>query len=80
MNDNSTEPTIIGATLAAGHDGEAEAVIAISYPNGAVRSVRFTCDVLGAALDRSGITSLDDLRGRPWTVLVETPRIDQNFP
>jgi hypothetical protein len=76
--EEGTEPIIVGATLAAGHDGEAEAVIEILYPNGAVRSVTFTCDALSGILDQSGVDSLDGLRGMPWTILVETPPIDQN--
>ncbi len=74
------EPVIIGATMTAGHDGAAEAVIDIRYPNGAVRSVTFDCDSLGKALDHHRIDSLDDLRGRPWTVLVEMTPIEQNRP
>jgi hypothetical protein len=72
------EPIIIAARLTAGHDGAAEAVIDIRYPNGAIRSVTFDCDSLGVALDHHQIGSLDDLCGRPWTVLVETPSFDQN--
>jgi hypothetical protein len=76
--DHGDEPVIVAATMTAGHDGAAEAVIDIRYPNGAVRSVTFDCDSLGLALDRYQIASLDDLCGRPWTVLVETPPIHQN--
>ncbi len=79
MTDQDSESVIVAASLTAGHDGAAEAVIDIRYPNGAVRSVTFTCDALSAALDRHGISSLDDLRGRPWTVLVETIGIDQTL-
>ena len=74
------EPVIVNATLTAGHDGEAEAVIDIRYPNGAVRSLTFTCEALTQTLDSHGITSLDELRGRPWTVLIEMPVIGQNLP
>ncbi len=78
--DETVEPIIVGATLAAGHDGDAEAVIDIRYPNGAMRSITFTCEALSVVLDQSGVDSLDGLRGRPWTVLVEASPIDQNVP
>lgn len=64
------DAVIIGAALAAGHDGAAEAVITLRYANGVARNVTFTCEALGHALDRAGITTLEDLCGRPWTVLV----------
>jgi hypothetical protein len=62
----SPEPVIIGAEIAAGHDGSAELVVQLRYPNGAEEPV-----VLGAEkglelMQRCGAASLDDLAGRSW--------------
>ena len=64
------EPVIIGALLTVGHDGEAEAIIELRFPNGARQGVTFTCDVLAGALDRAGINELDELVGHSWSVLL----------
>jgi hypothetical protein len=64
------EPVIERATLSSGHDGAAEAVITLRYPNGAVRDVTFGCDALADTLDAAGVSTLDELVGLPWTVLV----------
>jgi hypothetical protein len=67
------EPTIVDARLAVGHDGIAEMTVHVRYPNGAVRDICFPHDAIGPVLDAGGITSLDQLIGRPWTVLLGTP-------
>jgi hypothetical protein len=73
MTAGSDAPVIVGAELAAGHDGAAEAVVSIRYPNGAIGTVVWTADLLSDALAGTGITSLDELVGQPWTILVEGP-------
>ena len=55
---------------APGGNGEAEAIIELRFPNGAEQGVTFTCDVLAGALDRAGITALEQLVGHPWSVLL----------
>ena len=65
-----SEPMIVGALLTVGHDGEAEAILELLFPNGARQGVTFTCDALVAAFDRHGFTSLDELVGHPWSVLL----------
>lgn len=60
---------IVSAVVVAGHDGLAEAEVAVRYPNGAVRSLSLPYDAIAPALDAAGVTSLDDLIGRPWTTL-----------
>jgi len=67
---NEAGPVIASAALAAGHDGQAEVVLALRFPNGAVRSASFSHDAIGPALDRAGITDLDALVGKPWSVLI----------
>ena len=74
----SEDAIIIDAVLGVGHDGAAEAVIMIRYPNGAIRPVTFTSDALGQALEAHGISSLNELRNQPWTILVPNAHVDDN--
>ena len=69
----STEPTIVAAALAAGHDGLAEVAVEVCYPNGATRTLTLPYDAVADALDASSVTSLAELIGRPWTILVAPP-------
>ncbi len=64
------DAVISDATLSGGHDGAAEAVVRIRYPNGAHHDVVMTVELLGAVMDRHGLATLDELRGHPWTVLL----------
>ena len=64
------QPMITSALLTVGHDGEAEAMIELLFPNGARQGLTFTCDMLAGALDRAGITALEQLVGHPWNVLL----------
>jgi hypothetical protein len=65
-------PVIVGAVMTAGHDGRAEAVLEVRYPNGATRSVTVTQETAADAVHAAGVDRLDDLRGHPWTVLLAT--------
>jgi hypothetical protein len=67
---NPDEPTIVAAQIAAGHDGQAEVSVHVQYANGAVRDISFPHEAIGPVLDATGITSLDQLVGRPWTILL----------
>ena len=60
---------IESAELAAGHDGRAELVLRVRYPNGASTEVRLDEEAVAFALDAAGVTSLDDLTGKPWDIL-----------
>jgi hypothetical protein len=60
---------IIAAELAAGHDGLAEVLVAIRYPNGAERAVSLPLEAVDDALEAIGVDTLDALVGRPWNVL-----------
>ncbi|MGD9703955.1 MAG: hypothetical protein AB7Q42_23185 [Acidimicrobiia bacterium] len=68
---SSADPMIVGAALAAGHDGQAEVTLDLCYANGAQRSASYSYDAIAAALDAVGVASLDDLVGRPWTILLD---------
>lgn len=64
------EPVITAASVTPGHDGAAEISLDVRYPNGAERAISFTHDSISQVLDAAGVTSLDDLVGRPWSILL----------
>jgi hypothetical protein len=63
-------PVIVGADLGPGHDGQAELVLELAYPNGGRTQLSVTQGAVAAALDAAGVDQLGDLVGRPWTVLL----------
>jgi hypothetical protein len=62
-------PVIVAADLAAGHDGLAEVLVGIRYPNGAERAISLDYETVDEAVAAAGVASLAELIGRPWTVL-----------
>ena len=66
------EPVIASAELGVGHDGQAEVVVELAYPNGGRSRLSVPHAAVAVALDTAGVQHLDDLRGRPWTVLIES--------
>lgn len=67
--------TITRATVVGGHDGRAEIAVELTYPNGGVATISLDEEACTAALDRAGIGSIDELVGRPWTVVL--PALEQ---
>ena len=63
-------PTIVSAALGAGHDGRAEVVIELLHPNGGRNRVSVPQESAVRALDAAGVTSIDQLVGQPWSVLL----------
>ena len=61
-----TDAVISAAEVAAGHDGRAEILLQLTYPNGARTSVSLPAEACLDALDRAGITEIGDLVGRAW--------------
>jgi hypothetical protein len=66
--------SIESAELGAGHDGRAEIVLVVRYPNGAAARVRLDEEAAAQALDAAGVTKLDDLIGKAWDILARPPR------
>jgi len=62
-------PIIAATSVAAGHDGRAELVLELAYPNGARTHLAVTEEAMARALDAAGFDRLEDLEGQPWTVL-----------
>ena len=62
-------PVITSTAIAAGHDGRAELVLELAYPNGARTHLSVSEEAMARALDAAGLQCLEDLEGQPWTVL-----------
>jgi hypothetical protein len=64
------DAVIVGTVVGPGHDGRAEVVVELAYPNGGRSRLSVSEEALTRALDSAGIDRLEDLTGRTWTVLV----------
>lgn len=71
--------TISRASVVGGHDGRAEIEVEITYDNGGTSTISLDADACIASLDRAAITSVDDLVGHPWTVVLPALH-DRNDP
>jgi hypothetical protein len=66
----TTTATIVSAALGAGHDGRAEVVVELLHANGGRNRVSVPQESAVRALDAAGVTSIDQLVGQPWSVLL----------
>lgn len=64
------EPVIVGAEIAAGHDGAAELVVSLRHPNGVVEAVVLDGEKGLDLMQRRGAASLGDLMGLSWRELL----------
>lgn len=64
-------PIIASTAIGPGHDGRAEVVVELLYPNGGRTVLSMGQEAVTRAVDAAGVTSLAELTGRSWTVLVE---------
>jgi hypothetical protein len=67
----SPDAVIESAEVGPSHDGTAEAVLGVRYPNGALRHVAVGPELLAPVLEQRGLEDLAGLVGLPWSVLVE---------
>jgi hypothetical protein len=67
----SPEAILVGAELAAGHDGQAEMVLRIRYPNGVVGNVLLDAAAGYALMRNCNIESLDGLAGQSWRKVLQ---------
>lgn len=58
------------ATVVGGHDGRAEIEVEITYDNGGTSTIALDEEACIASLDRAGVTSIDELVGRPWSAVL----------
>jgi hypothetical protein len=65
------EAVIVGADLAAGHDGQTELAVRILYPNGVIGSVMLDAATGYALMKNCNIDSLSGLAGQSWRKILE---------
>lgn len=58
------------ATVVGGHDGRAEIEVELTYENGGTATISLDEEACTASLDRAGVTSVDELVGQPWSVVL----------
>ena len=69
--DDRSGPIIASTCIGPGHDGRAEVVVELLYPNGARTWLSIGQEATARAVDAAGVASLDELTGRSWTALVQ---------
>jgi len=65
------EAVIVGATIAAGHDGAAELVVRLRYANGAEGAIFVDADAGFRLMESCGAADLAGLAGQPWRRMIE---------
>ena len=68
------EPVIVGAEIAAGHDGSAELVVRLRHPNGTEAPVVMDADAGFKLMRQCGVSNVDDLAGHSWRAILEGSR------
>ena len=58
------------AAVVGGHDGRAEIEVEITYDNGGTTIISLDEEACTASLDQAGVGSIDELVGRPWSVVL----------
>jgi hypothetical protein len=58
-----------------GHDGRAEIEVELTYDNGGTTTISLDEEACTTSLDRAGVHSLDELIGKPWSVVL--PALEQ---
>ena len=61
---------ITRAAVVGGHDGRAEIEVELTYDNGGTSTISLDEEACTASLDGAGVSSIDDLVGQPWSVLL----------
>ena len=67
---------ITRATVVGGHDGRAEIEVELTYDNGGTSTISLDEEACTASLDSAGVSSLDELVGRPWSTVL--PPLEQH--
>jgi hypothetical protein len=66
------EAVIVGADIVAGHDGSAELVVRLLYPDGSELPVLLDEDTGLKLMEACGASSLEDLYGQSWRRIMPT--------
>jgi hypothetical protein len=68
---------ITRATVVGGHDGRAEIEVELTYDNGGTSTISLDEEACTASLDGAGVSSLDELVGQPWSVVLPVLEAEQ---
>ena len=75
---------ITRATVVGGHDGRAEIEVELTYDNGGTSTISLDQEACTASLDGAGVSSIDELLGQPWSIVLPAlerpPRLSQPDP
>lgn len=58
------------ATVVGGHDGRAEIEVELTYDNGGTATISLDEEACLDSLDAAAVSSIDQLVGRPWSVVL----------
>ncbi len=58
------------AAIVGGHDGRAEIEVELTYDNGGTSTISLDEEACIASLDRAGVSSIDELVGQPWSIVL----------
>jgi hypothetical protein len=61
---------ITRAQIVGGHDGRAEIEVELTYASGGRTTISLDEEACVASLDRAGVTSIDELIGQDWSVVL----------
>ena len=61
---------ITRAAIVGGHDGRAEIEVELTYDNGGTTTISLDEEACTASLDQAGVSSLDELVGQPWHIML----------
>ena len=64
-----SDPIVLAAEVAPGHDGRAELLLVLRYANGAQSRLRLEPEAGVLLVAGAGVASLDELIGRAWSSL-----------
>ena len=61
---------ITRASVVGGHDGRAEIEVELTYDGGGTSTISLDEEACTASLDAAGVSSIDQLVGQPWNVVL----------
>lgn len=71
MSGEAAEAVIAGAEIAGGHDGAAELVVRLRYPNGAESAVILDAEIGFGLMRNCGASEVSELTGHSWRKILE---------
>lgn len=63
-------PVIASTDIGPGHDGRAEVIVELLYPNGGRSWISIGEEAMLRVVDAARVSNLAELNGQPWTLLL----------